>query len=83
MNAPSVSVGLPVYNGERYLRVAIESVLSQTLRDWELIICDNASTDGTQNDCGGQIQGHDDDFSWSGKKAEISAGDHRHGIDSP
>ena len=51
MNAPSVSVGLPVYNGERYLRVAVDSILNQTLRDLELIICDNASTDGTEGIC--------------------------------
>ena len=47
MNSPRVSIGLPVYNGERYLTEAIESVLSQTSPDWELIICDNASTDAT------------------------------------
>src|SRR5882762_10205940 len=51
MSAPSVSIGLPVYNGERYVRTAIESILNQTLQDWELIICDNASTDGTQAIC--------------------------------
>jgi len=51
MNVPSVSVGLPVYNGEGYVRVAIDSILNQTLQDWELIICDNASTDGTQRIC--------------------------------
>jgi glycosyltransferase involved in cell wall biosynthesis len=48
---PSISVGLPVYNGERYLRVALDSILNQTLEDWELIICDNASTDGTHAIC--------------------------------
>ena len=48
---PGVSVGLPVYNAERYLRVAIESILKQTLRDWELVICDNASTDATETIC--------------------------------
>lgn len=47
-NLPTVSVCLPVYNGERHLGEAIESVLAQTLPDFELIICDNASTDGTQ-----------------------------------
>ncbi len=45
--APCVSVCLPVYNGERYLAGAIESVLRQSLTDFELIIADNASTDGT------------------------------------
>jgi len=45
---PLVSIGLPVFNGENYLAKAIDSVLGQTLRDFELIICDNASTDRTQ-----------------------------------
>ncbi len=44
---PRVSIGLPVYNGERYLAAAIESLLGQTWTDFELIITDNASTDGT------------------------------------
>lgn len=48
---PRVSIGLPVYNGARYLRGAIESILSQTFADFELIICDNASTDQTQAIC--------------------------------
>lgn len=48
---PVVSVGLPVYNGERYLREAIDSILAQTLTDFELIISDNASTDGTERIC--------------------------------
>lgn len=45
---PLVSVGLPVYNGERFIREAIESILAQTFADFELIVCDNASTDGTE-----------------------------------
>jgi glycosyltransferase involved in cell wall biosynthesis len=49
--APLVSVGLPVRNGEQYLTEAIESILSQTYRSLELIICDNASTDGTEEIC--------------------------------
>ncbi len=48
---PLVSIGLPVYNGERYLAEAIESILSQTYRHFELIICDNASTDATEQIC--------------------------------
>lgn len=50
-NLPHVSVGLPVYNGEQYVRQAIESVLSQTFQDFELIISDNASTDATERIC--------------------------------
>jgi glycosyltransferase involved in cell wall biosynthesis len=44
---PLVSVVLPTYNGEKFLRPAIVSVLNQTLRDFELIIIDDASTDST------------------------------------
>lgn len=47
MSVPRVTIGLPVYNGERFVAEAIESVLAQTMTDWELIICDNASTDAT------------------------------------
>jgi glycosyltransferase involved in cell wall biosynthesis len=48
---PVVSVGLAVYNGEPYLESAITSILEQTFTDLELIICDNASTDGTEQIC--------------------------------
>lgn len=44
---PTVSVILPVYNGENYVRLAIESVLGQTLRDYELLVVDDGSTDST------------------------------------
>lgn len=45
---PSVTVAIPTYNGEAWLDTAIESVLAQSLGDFELLILDNASTDGTQ-----------------------------------
>ncbi|MDX2253603.1 MAG: glycosyltransferase [Nitrospira sp.] len=48
---PKVSVGLPVYNGERFLEEAIESSLAQTFPDFELIISDNGSTDRTRDIC--------------------------------
>lgn len=44
---PRVSIGLPVYNGERYLKEAVDSILAQTFTEFELIISDNASTDAT------------------------------------
>jgi glycosyltransferase involved in cell wall biosynthesis len=46
-NEPFVSIITPVYNGEAYLRECIESVLAQTYSNWEYIIVNNCSTDGT------------------------------------
>jgi len=48
---PLVSIGLPVYNGEKYLRAAIDSILAQTFPNFELIISDNASIDRTEAIC--------------------------------
>jgi glycosyltransferase involved in cell wall biosynthesis len=48
---PLVSVGMPVFNGERYIGAAIDSILNQTYRNLELIISDNASVDATQEIC--------------------------------
>ena len=48
---PRLSVGLPVYNGEKYLAESIESLLGQSYEDFELIISDNASTDSTADIC--------------------------------
>jgi glycosyltransferase involved in cell wall biosynthesis len=50
-NIPLISVGMPVYNGEKTLKAALDSVLSQTIGDFELIISDNASTDNTEEIC--------------------------------
>ena len=50
---PKVSIGLPVYNGERHIGDAIESIASQSYPDFELIISDNASTDATGDICRG------------------------------
>ena len=49
---PTVTVGIPVFNGARFIRQAIESVLAQTFTDFELLISDNASVDGTAAICG-------------------------------
>ena len=48
---PTVSLGLPVYNGDRYLEHALTRLLEQEYEDFELIICDNASTDSTADIC--------------------------------
>ncbi|MDD6070238.1 MAG: glycosyltransferase [Clostridiales bacterium] len=44
---PLVSVVIPVYNGEKYIKLTIESLLNQTLQDFEIICVDDASTDGS------------------------------------
>ncbi len=44
---PKVSIVLPSFNGARYIRESIESVINQTFTDWELIIVDDCSTDST------------------------------------
>jgi len=44
---PTVSIGLPVFNGQEHLRAALDSLLAQEYGDFELIVCDNASTDST------------------------------------
>ncbi len=46
-----ITVGLPVYNSERYLRQSLDSLLAQTFPHFVLIISDNASTDGTAQIC--------------------------------
>jgi glycosyltransferase involved in cell wall biosynthesis len=48
---PRISIGLPVYNGEKYLEESLKSILAQTFTDFELIISDNASTDRTKEIC--------------------------------
>jgi glycosyltransferase involved in cell wall biosynthesis len=48
---PLVSIGLPVYNGEMDIARALDCLLAQTFANFELIIADNASTDGTERIC--------------------------------
>jgi glycosyltransferase involved in cell wall biosynthesis len=51
LQPPRLSIGVPVYNGERYVARTIECMLRQTFRDFELIIADNCSTDRTEAIC--------------------------------
>jgi glycosyltransferase involved in cell wall biosynthesis len=48
---PRVSIGMPVYNGEVYLRQALDSLIGQSYTDFELVISDNGSTDATECIC--------------------------------
>src|ERR1051325_10121326 len=46
-----VTIAMPVYNGERFIREALDSLLAQTFTDFEIVISDNASTDSTPAIC--------------------------------
>jgi glycosyltransferase involved in cell wall biosynthesis len=50
-HTPTVSIGVPVYNGADYLRAALDSILAQTYTDFEIVISDNASEDTTPELC--------------------------------
>jgi glycosyltransferase involved in cell wall biosynthesis len=50
-DAPKVSIGVPVYNGEKFVRATLDSILAQTFTDFEIVICDNCSTDSTPQIC--------------------------------
>lgn len=51
ITTPLVSIGIPVYNGARFIRQALDHLLAQTYPHIELVICDNASTDDTGAIC--------------------------------
>lgn len=53
MENPKVSVVVPVYNAEKYLKECIDSILAQTFTDFELLLIDDGSTDGSGSICDG------------------------------
>ena len=48
---PKLSIGVPVFNGQAFLSELLDSLLAQTYRDFEILICDNASSDRTPQIC--------------------------------
>jgi glycosyltransferase involved in cell wall biosynthesis len=48
---PKLSIGIPVFNGEEFLPELLDSLSAQTFRDFEILICDNASSDRTPQIC--------------------------------
>ena len=48
---PKVSIGLPVYNGDKYLSKTLENLLGQSFTDIEIVISDDGSSDRTQDIC--------------------------------
>ena len=47
INTPEVSVLMTVFNGEKYILQSINSIIKQTYKNWELVIINDKSTDGT------------------------------------
>lgn len=50
-NSPAVSVIVPVYNTQKYLRRCLDSILAQTFTDWECLVIDDGSTDSSPAIC--------------------------------
>ncbi len=50
-SAQTLSVGMPIYNGDKWIEESIKSILGQSMKNFELIISDNASTDNTEAIC--------------------------------
>jgi glycosyltransferase involved in cell wall biosynthesis len=73
MTKPKVSLGLPVYNGGLYLENALATILQQDFEDFELIICDNASTDATSDICR-SFAGKDDRIRYFRNEKNIGLG---------
>lgn len=71
-NCPLVSIGLPVYNGEKYIYNSIQAVLNQTYKNLELIICDNCSNDRTPIICK-EIQNSDNRIKFYRNSKNIGA----------
>ena len=49
-DSPRVTLGVTTYNVERYLPSALDSLLAQDFTDFEVVACDNVSTDGTRSE---------------------------------
>jgi len=69
---PKVSIGLPVYNGQKYLAEALASLEKQTFNDFEVILCDNASTDDTEAICR-EVAGKDKRFKYHRNAENLGA----------
>jgi glycosyltransferase involved in cell wall biosynthesis len=54
-----VQIGMPVYNGAKFIESALRSLSSQSFQDWELLIADNASVDATEEICRGYVEADD------------------------
>ena len=48
---PKISIIIPVYNAEKYLKICVDSILNQTFKDFELILIDDGSSDTSKEIC--------------------------------
>ena len=69
---PTVSIGMPVYNGEQFLRLSLDALQAQDFEDFELVISDNASTDATPDICA-EYAARDPRIRYSANEANIGA----------
>lgn len=69
---PRLTIGLPVYNGARYLSESLDSLLGQSFTDFEVLISDNASTDETENICR-RYMGRDDRIRYVRQERNLGA----------
>jgi glycosyltransferase involved in cell wall biosynthesis len=72
MGRPTVSIGLPVYNAERYLKECLDSLLAQSFCDFEVVVCDNASDDNTAAIA--------DDYARRDPRVRVYRADRNHGL---
>jgi len=70
--SPKISIGIPVYNGEKHLELVLDSLIKQSFSDFEIIISDNASTDKTEEICR-FWQGQDNRVSYHRNPTNIGA----------
>ncbi|MHC5025059.1 MAG: glycosyltransferase family 2 protein, partial [Planctomycetota bacterium] len=73
-SAPRVSIVMIVLNGERFLEDALRSVVAQTTDDWEIVIVDDGSTDGTAAIAGRYVSEDGDRFRLAHHEGHVNRG---------
>lgn len=76
---PAVSIGMPIYNGDEFIHLAIDSILAQTYGDFELVISDNASTDASESICR-EYAAHDSRVRYLRNAANIGASENYNNV---
>ena len=69
---PKLSIGIPVFNGQEFLPELLDSLLAQTFKDFEILICDNASSDRTPQICC-EYERHDNRIHYSCNQRNLGA----------